>query len=55
MEQNKAREYPHPKYLVVTLHRRLGYKQHIHNTMMMVAIRNNLLIKKVVIFKMGSG
>ena len=36
---------PHPKYLGVTLDRTLGYKQHIHNTKMKVATRNNLLRK----------
>ena len=36
---------PHPKYLGVTLDRTLGYKRHIHNTKMKVAIRNNLLKK----------
>ena len=36
---------PHPKYLCVTLDRTLGYKQHIHNTKMNVATRNNLLRK----------
>ena len=34
---------PHPKYLCVTLDRTLSYKQHIHNTKMKVATRNNLL------------
>ena len=33
---------PHPKYLGVTLDRTLSYKQHIHNTKMKVATRNNL-------------
>ena len=36
---------PHPKYLGVTLDRALSYKQHIHNTKMKVATRNNLLRK----------
>ena len=36
---------PHPKYLGVTLDRILSYKQHIHNTKMKVAMRNNLLKK----------
>ena len=36
---------PHPKYLGVTLDRTLSYKQHIHNTKMTVATRNNLLRK----------
>ena len=35
----------HPKYLGVTLDRTLGYKQHIQNTKMKVATRNNLLKK----------
>ena len=34
-----------PKYLGVTLDRTLSYKQHIHNTKMKVATRNNLLQK----------
>ena len=34
-----------PKCLVVTLDRTLSYKQHIHNTKMKVATRNNLLRK----------
>ena len=36
---------PHPRYLGVTLDRTLSYKQHIHNTKMKVATRNNLLRK----------
>ena len=36
---------PHPKYLGVTLDRTLSYKQHIYNTKMKVATRNNLLRK----------
>ena len=36
---------PHPKYLGFTLDRTLSYKQHIHNTKMKVATRNNLLIE----------
>ena len=35
----------HPKYLGVTLDRSLNYKQHIQNTKMKVATRNNLLTK----------
>ena len=35
----------HPKYLGVTLDRSLSYKQHIQNTKMKVATRNNLLTK----------
>ena len=34
-----------PKYLGVTLDRTLSYKEHIHNTKMKVATRNNLLRK----------
>ena len=44
---------PHPKYLGVTLDRTLSYKQHIHNTKMKVAIRNNL-IRKLSSFKWGT-
>ena len=36
---------PHPKYLSVTLNRTLSYKEHIHNTKMMMATRNNQLRK----------
>ena len=36
---------PRPKYLGVTLDRTLGYTEHIHNTKMKVATRNNLLRK----------
>ena len=36
---------PHPKYLGITLNRALSYKQHIHNTKMKVATRNNLIRK----------
>ena len=36
---------PHPKYLGTTLDRTLSYKQHIHNTKMKVATRDNLLRK----------
>ena len=35
----------YPKYLGVTLDRTLNYKQHILNTKMKVATRNNLLKK----------
>ena len=35
----------HPKYLGVTLDRKLSYKEHIHHTKMKVATRNNLLRK----------
>ena len=34
---------PHPMYLGVTLDRTINYKQHMHNTKMKVATRNNLL------------
>ena len=37
----------HPKYLGVTLDKSLSYKQHIQNTKMKVASRNNLLTKLV--------
>ena len=45
--RNKTGEYtpPHPKYLGVTLDRTLSYKEHMHNTKMKVATRNNLLRK----------
>ena len=36
---------PHPKCLGVTLDRTLSYKEHLHNTKMKVATRNNLLRK----------
>ena len=36
---------PHPNNLSVTLDRTLSHKQHIHNTKMKVATRNNLLKK----------
>ena len=45
MELNIIGEYPHSKYLGVTLHRTLGHTQHIHNTKMKVKMRNNLLRK----------
>ena len=35
----------HPKHIGVTLDRSLSYKQHIRNTKMKVATRNNLLTK----------
>ena len=44
---------PHPKYLGVTLDRTLSYKQHIHNTKMNVATRNNLL-RKLSSYKWGT-
>ena len=47
MEWNRTEleNTPHPKYLGVTLDRTLSYKEHIHNTKMKVATRNNLLRK----------
>ena len=45
MEQDRTREYPHPKYLGVTRDRTQSYKEHIHNAKMKVATRNNLLRK----------
>ena len=45
MEQVRTGEYPHPKYLGVTLDRTLIYKEHMHNTKMKVATRSNLLKK----------
>ena len=45
MKQDRTGEYPHPKYLGVTLDRTLSYKEHIHNTKMKVATRKNLLRK----------
>ena len=43
----------HPKYLGVALDRTLSYKQHIQNTKMKVATRNNLL-KKLANSKWGT-
>ena len=43
----------HPKYLGVTLDRTLNYKQHIQNTKIKVATRNNLL-KKLANSKWGT-
>ena len=43
--RTKLENTPHPKYLGVTLDRTLSYKEHIHNTKMKVATRNNLLRK----------
>ena len=43
----------HSKYLGVTLYRTLSYKQHIQNTKMKVATRNNLL-KKLANSKWGT-
>ena len=43
----------HPKYLGVTVDRTLSYKQHIHNTNINVATRNNLL-KKLTSSKWGT-
>ena len=48
---NSLRAYP--KYLGVTLDRSLCYKQHIQNTKMKVASRNNLL-RKLVTSKWGA-
>ena len=47
VEWNRAKleNTPHPKYLVVTLYRTLCYKEHMHNTKMKVATRNNILRK----------
>ena len=43
--RTKLENTPHPKYLGVTLDRTLSYKEHMHNTKMKVASRNNLLRK----------
>ena len=43
--RTKLENTPHPKYLGVTLDRTLSYKEHMHNTKMKVATRNNLLRK----------
>ena len=43
--RTKLENTPHPKYLGITLDRTLSYKEHIHNTKMKVATRNNLLRK----------
>ena len=40
--RTKLENTPHPKYLGVTLDRTLSYKEHMHNTKMRVATRNNL-------------
>ena len=47
MEWNRTKleNTPHPKYIGVTLDRTLSYKEHMHNTEMKVATRNNLLRK----------
>ena len=45
MEQDRTPEYPHPKYLGVTLDHTLSYREHIHNTRMKLATRKNLLKK----------
>ena len=45
MDQYRTRDHRPVKYLGVTLDRTLSYKQHIHNTKMKVATRNNLLRK----------
>ena len=44
---------PHPKYLGSTLDRTLIYKEHVHNTKMKVATRNNL-IRKLSNSKLGA-
>ena len=51
--RTKLENTPHPKYLGVTLDRTLSYKEHMHNTKMKVATRNNLP-KKVAQFEIGS-
>ena len=43
--RTKLENTPHPKYLGVNLDRTLSYKEHMHNTKMNVAARNNLLKK----------
>ena len=43
--RTKLENTPHPKSLGVTLDRTLCYKEHMHNTKMEVATRNNLLRK----------
>ena len=43
--RTKPENTPHPKYLGVTLDRTLSNKEHMHNTKMKVATRNNLLRK----------
>ena len=43
--RTKLENTPHPKYLGVTLDHTLTYKEHMHNTNMKVATRNNLLRK----------
>ena len=43
--RTKLENTPHPKYLGVTLDHTLSYKEHMHNTKMKVATRNNLLRK----------
>ena len=55
VKRNKTdlKNIPHPKYLGVTLDRRLSYKQHIHKTKIKVATRNNLL-RKLSSFKWGT-
>ena len=44
--KNDLENTPKPKYLGVTLDGTLNYKQHIHNTEIKVATRNNLLSSK---------
>ena len=43
--RTKLENTPHPKYVGVTLDRTLSYKEHMYNTKMKVATRNNLLRK----------
>ena len=40
-DRTDLKNTPHPKYLGVTLDRKLSYKQHIHNTKMKVVTHNN--------------
>ena len=43
--RTKLEDTPHPKYRGVTLDRTLSHTEHMHNTKMKVATRNNLLRK----------
>ena len=43
--KTKLENTSHPKYLGVTLGRSLSHKQHIQNTKMQVATRNNMLMQ----------
>ena len=49
----KLENTPHPKYLSVTLDHTLSYKEHMHNTKVKVATRNNLL-RKLSYSKLGA-